>query len=134
MVNATVKGPRNPERSFGLSVGGVLCVIAAVLWWRGRPLRAELLGSVGAALVLLGATAPRLLRIPSALWWRFARVLGHYNARILLSIFFFVVLTPVGLFWRLIGRDPLSRRRGQSTGWQNYPARYRDPHHFTRMF
>jgi len=134
MMDITNRGPRNPERSFGLSVGGVLCVIAAVLWWRGRPLRAEVLGAIGAALVLLGATAPGLLRVPSAAWWRLSRVLGYYNSRILLSLFFFLVLTPVGLFWRLVGRDPLGRRRGQPSGWQEYPMRYRDPHHFTRMF
>ena len=29
------------ERSFGLSVGGVLCVIAALLFWRGRIVRAK---------------------------------------------------------------------------------------------
>ena len=38
------KGPKNPERSFGVSVGAVLCVLAAILWWRHRILRAEVLG------------------------------------------------------------------------------------------
>ncbi len=37
------KGPKNPERSFGISVGGVLIVIALALWWRGRVGRAEIL-------------------------------------------------------------------------------------------
>src|SRR4030095_1619535 len=43
------RGPANPERSFGLSVGGVLCLIAAVLLWRGRIFGAELACRVGAA-------------------------------------------------------------------------------------
>jgi hypothetical protein len=122
------------ERSFGISVGGVLCVIAAVLWWRGHPLRAEALAAAGATLVLFGLFAPRALAGPSAVWWRFSRVLGHFNARVLLTVFFAIVLTPVGLVWRVAGRDPLRRRRGDSTGWLPYPDRYRDPHHYTRMF
>jgi hypothetical protein len=130
----TAKGPRRPERSFGLSVGTVLCIIGAALWWRGRPVRAEIVVAAGATLVMLGAAAPAVLRTPSAVWWRFSRVLGYYNARILLSIFFFAVLAPVGFVWRLAGRDPLRRRRSGASGWQTYPARYRDPHHFTRMF
>lgn len=129
-----VKGPQNPERSFGVSVGTVLCVIAVALWWRERAGRAELLAAIGAALIVLGVMAPRLLAGPSAIWWRFSRVLGHVNARVLLTLFFALVLTPVGLAWRLIGRDPLARRRQRSSGWSRYPVRYRDPHHYTRMF
>lgn len=32
----TVKGPSNLKRSFGVSVGLVLCAIPAVLWWHAR--------------------------------------------------------------------------------------------------
>ena len=35
----------NRERSFGLSVGGVLMVIALALLWRGRIARAEVIGA-----------------------------------------------------------------------------------------
>lgn len=129
-----LSAPRSPERSFGLSVGAVLMAIAAVLFWRGRILRAESIGAAGAALLALGLTAPSLLKRPSAVWWRFSRVLGHFNARVLLTLFFALVLTPVGLVFRLSGRDPLTRRRDRWPGWTPYPARYRDPHHYTRMF
>jgi hypothetical protein len=124
----------NPERSFGLSVGAVLCVLAAVLFWRHRPARAEILGSVGALLVVLGALKPTLLKWPSAAWWRFAAALGYVNARVLLTALFIVVLVPLGLIWRITGKDPLARRRTTWPGWSPYPARYRDPRHFERMF
>ena len=35
---------------------------------------------------------------------------------------------------RLIGKDPLARRRRSWRGWLPYPDRYRDPRHFERMF
>jgi hypothetical protein len=128
------KQPKNPERSFGVSVGIVLCLIAAVLFWRGRVVRAEWLGGVGAVLLVLGVGRPSLLKWPSAAWWRFAKALGYINARVLLTVLFGVVLTPLGLLWRLTGKDPLSRRREGWSGWSAYPARYRDRKHYERMF
>ena len=121
------------ERSFGLSVGGVLCLIAAALLWRGRLVRAEVVGAIGGALVLLGAVAPRLLARPRIWWWRGARVIGDFNARVLLSVMFFLVFLPLGLLWRLTGKDPLARSR-RAAGWSPYPERFRDPHHFSRRY
>ena len=128
------KGPKNPERSFGLSVGTVLILIAAFLVWRGRITTAEIVGGIGAVLVVCGSLQPSLLKWPSAAWWKFAMILGYVNARIILSIAFFLVLTPIGLIWRVIGRDPLVRKRSSWTGWTAYPERYGDRSHFTRMY
>ena len=127
-------GGVNRERSFGLSVGGVLIVIAALLVWRGRVTRAEIIGVVGAVLVVGGAFAPKLLKWPSDLWWAFAMALGWVNARVLLSVLFFLILSPLGLLWRLTGRDPLSFRRSSYPGWTPYPERLRRREHFERMF
>jgi hypothetical protein len=126
--------PQFKERSFGISVGGVLLLIAAFLVWRGRITAAEITGAVGALLLILGLTKPSLLKWPSAVWWKLAMVLGYVNARVILTIAFLIVLTPIGLLWRLIGRDPMRRRRQNFEGWSPYPARYRDPNHFTRMY
>jgi hypothetical protein len=128
------KAPKNPERSFGVSVGGVLCLIAAVLLWRGRATRAEWVGGVGVILLVLGVLRPSLLKWPSAGWWRFAKALGYVNARILLTVLFGLVLTPLGLLWRITGKDPLARKRARWAGWSTYPARYRDRKHYERMY
>jgi len=128
------KGPGNPERSFGVSVGVVLLVIAAILWWRGRVPRAEVVGAIGCLLLVAGLVAPRVLKYPSAAWWKFSRALGYVNARVLLTILFAIVLVPLSLVWRLTGTDPLARKRQRFTGWRPYPERYRDPRHYERMF
>ena len=125
---------KNPERSFGVSVGIVLCVIGAILWWRGHLIRAEVVAGIGAFLLIFGLTYPPLLKYPSAAWWRFAMALGYVNARVLLTVLFAIVLVPIAFVWRLTGKDPLTRRRGSWTGWSPYPARYRDRKHYERMF
>src|SRR5690242_20504654 len=103
------KGPLNRERSFGISVGGGLCVIAVVLLWRGRIARAEWTLAIGVLLVTFGWLRPRALKPLSDLWWKFAGVLGWFNSRVLLTLAFMLIFAPLGLFWRITGRDPLAR-------------------------
>ncbi len=126
--------PDFKERSFGISVGVVLLGIAAFLVWRGRITIAEIVGGIGALLLLLGLTRPMWLKWPSDWWWKMAMVLGYINARVILTVAFTLLLTPMGLLWRVIGRDPLTTRRKNFTGWSQYPPRYRDRDHFTRMY
>ena len=128
------KGPVNPDRSFGVSVGGVLLAVAAFMWWRGRLTGAAWSGAIGAVLLVLGLIAPKLLKWPSALWWKLTMALGYINARVILTIAFLLVLTPIAFVWRLIGRDPLAKRRESWPGWTAYPQRYADRSHFTRMY
>ena len=128
------RGPANPERSFGLSVGTVLLLIAGYQLWRGRLLPAEILAGIGAVLVVLGFAQPRLLKWPSAVWWKVALVLGYINARVILTVIFALVLTPMSLVWRLMRRDPLARKRDAWPGWTPHPARYKDREHYKRMY
>lgn len=128
------RGPANPERSFGISVGGVLLLFAAYSVWRGSLTTAQVTAGIGAVLLTCGYLRPQWLKWPSAAWWKLALVLGYINARVILTIIFTLVLVPIGLLWRLIGRDPLMRRRSSWHGWSPYPARYRDPKHFERMY
>lgn len=128
------KAPYFKERSFGLSVGGVMMAIAAYATWRHRTNLAVWFGAIGATLFILGYLQPRLLKYPSMVWWKFAMILGYVNARIILSIAFLIVLTPIGLVWRLTGHDPLARRRANWPGWSPAPERFRHPEHFNRMY
>jgi hypothetical protein len=134
MKSAGGKAGRGTERSFGLSVGTVFCVLAAVLFWRGRLRTSEIVAAVGATLLLLGAARPSLLKWPHVWWWRVARVVGDFNARVLLTVMFVVVFVPIGFIWRLTGKDPLARRRRTAPGWSPYPNRYRDRRHYLRMY
>jgi len=129
-----MKHSANPERSFGVSVGGVLCVIAALLAWRGRTARAEVIGAIGAVLLIAGVAAPAVLRVPNRWWMKVAHALGWFNTRLLLFVVFVLVFVPMGAWSRLVGKDPLSRRRAGWPGWSPYPARYRDSTHYSRMY
>jgi hypothetical protein len=126
----------NDERKFGFTVGGAFLVLgAALFFWRHRVAAGAVFGGLGLVLVLLAAVASALLTWPNKGWMAFARLLGRVNTMLFLSVVFFLVLTPLGAFLRLVGRDELRRRRAPSgTMWMPYPARVGDPKHFERMF
>ena len=133
-MQPSLRKPHARERSFGVSVGGVLILIAILQMWRGRLTYAAVLGGIGGLLFVLGRLRPVLLKGPSDVWWRFATILGYINSRIILTLAFAIVLVPVGLIWRLTGRDPLGLRRDRWPGWTPHPARYRATDHYRRMY
>lgn len=53
----------------------------------------------------------KFFRALYAAWVKFGMVLGYINIRIILSILFFIIVTPVGLLRRLAGKDSLRIRQ-----------------------
>lgn len=65
-----------------------------------------------------------LVGILKALWARWkaiAHVIGEFQSRVVLSLFYFVVLGPFGVGVVLFG-DPLRIRPGAGTGWLERPG------------
>jgi hypothetical protein len=82
---------------FGVSFGARTPAVAYGLWS---------LGVVSALLSLLWPSGNRpLFVVLSTVAFPIGWILSHT----VLAIFFYFVLTPVGLLFRLIGRDPLER-------------------------
>lgn len=104
-----VEGSSN--RAFGLVFATVFLIIGCwpVLhgesprWW-----------SIGAAAVfaLVALLKPKLLAGLNHLWLMLGILLGKVVSPIALGILFYGVLAPIGLIWRLTGKDPL-RLKGQ---------------------
>src|SRR5580765_4072254 len=67
----------------------------------------QYLDYVSVALMLTGLFIPPLAKIISALWLKLSEVLGAFSSKIILSILFFVVLTPLSFFYRLFNKDHL---------------------------
>ena len=50
-------------------------------------------------------------------WKRFGKRIGDFQARALLSIFYFIILAPFALIVRLVS-DPLAIKSDTGRGWQ----------------
>jgi len=96
-------------RQFGLVVGGVFAVIGLwplVVRSESPRLWAMALGSL---LMVLGAVVPQSLRQVQAAWMKVGHVLGAINTKIILGIVYYLLITPMGLIMRLMGKDPMQR-------------------------
>ena len=94
-------------RQFGLLVGGVFSIIG--LWpmfLRGEPLRlwAVVLGSL---LILSGSLVPTWLAPVHRGWMWVGHVLGWINTRIILGVIFYGLITPIGIAFRMLGKDTM---------------------------
>ena len=122
-------------RKTALVVGGVLLAVAAWNLYRGRATVVTIFGALGALLVLAGLLAPPLARAFHTAWMKFAVLLGHVNSRVLLTLVYYLVMTPYGVVTRLVGRDPL-RRRGAARGsyWVERKTTRQTREQFERLF
>jgi hypothetical protein len=97
-------------RSFGLIVGSAFGVIGVwPLLFRGQPVRIWAI-SFSCFLVISALVIPTILGPVYRVWMKIGYILGWINSRIILSLVFYIVFTPVGFFMRLFKRDPLNRK------------------------
>lgn len=59
-------------------------------------------------------------------WKRIAHRIGQFQARVLLTVFYFVILAPFAVALRLFA-DPLAIKPGSPRGWRDRPASPADP-------
>lgn len=129
MNSTSTELTRRTLTSFALIVGGALLVIAAFQWRRGAPQWVWVtLIAIAAVLLLAAAVAPALLRPVYRGWMRLGEALAWVNTRILLTLIFFLVVTPIGLVMRLFGRSPIATGRRDSYWTDVEPHSYGDRH------
>jgi hypothetical protein len=62
------------------------------------------------------------LKIIYTPWMKFGHILGFINTRIILGFIFFVMITPMGLVMRLMGKDPMCRKLDGSASYRKISA------------
>jgi len=122
-------------RKFGLMVGGVFAVLGFLFLLRHKAHYPYFLWP-GVALVLFGALLPRGLKWVYIAWMSMAFVLGFVMAHVILTLFFFLVIAPIGLVARLFGQDFLSLKldRAAKSYWIPRPQKPKSPAEYERQF
>jgi len=108
---------RATARKTALTVATVLFAAGSWQVYLGRPTAATIFISLAVLLTVVAFIPPLAIGFHRG-WMAIAAALGYVNTRILLSIVYYLVLTPMGVWRRLTGHDPLSRRaKGQPSYW-----------------
>src|SRR4051794_26694700 len=87
--------------------------------WVGGGSDALVVLAIGVLIAVPGLLAPRLIRPLFVGWMCLVFPIGWVVSHVLLGFLFYGLFTPLGLFFRLIGRDALALRPrpGQNTYW-----------------
>lgn len=123
-----IKSTREDLKKFGLTVGVVLFLLGALFFWREKSFYPFLL-LAGALCILAGIAVPVILKPLQKLWMAVSIVLGWFMTRLILSVLFYMVFTPLGFTLRLLGR------RFLELGWQESSSsywNYRKPKKFNK--
>ena len=105
------------NRSFGI----LFCIVFAIItFWpiiSGNQLRLWSL-PISIIFLVLGLLNSKLLNPLNIVWVKFGELLGRIIAPIVMAIIYFIIVTPIGLFMRLIGKDLLNIKFSKSnTYW-----------------
>ncbi len=121
-------------RSFGLSTGSAFALVFGLLlpWLFAFPIPVWPF-VLAVALIVPALLYPRLLRLVQRGWMMGAEKLGAFNARVILGLAFYAILTPTGWIRRLLGYDPLALRTTDARSCRR-PSRQRTPRSMERPF
>ncbi len=106
------KPARSELRLFGCGLT-LFCTVIAVVLLRGEGHHAGIAGGLVAAAVLalfLSLIVPERLRAVYCVFMVLAFPIGWVMSHVIFAIVFYLVFTPVGVLFRLRGRDSMQRR------------------------
>lgn len=101
---------RRELRNFGLSLGVVCLLWAAILGWRGHTGALPWLLGAAPVLALLALVAPVALWPIHKVWMPVAKGIARALTWLLLTLVFYTIFTAYGVILKLIRKDPLDRR------------------------
>ena len=129
MNSTSTEITRRTLTSFAFIMSAALMVIAGFQWRRGASQWVLItLIAIAGVFLIAAAVAPSLLRPVYRGWMRVGEVLGWVNTRVILTLIFFLVVTPIGLLMRLFGRSPIATARNDSYWTDVDPHSYGDRH------
>jgi hypothetical protein len=113
MIDITLRNaagfiPKNITRDQAKDTGMAMVLICLLIGYFGHKQ-----SFIGAAMLLLlvDMTWPSLYRPVGRLWFGLSHVLGTVMSKVVLSILFFILVTPIGLVRRLLGSDALQLKQ-----------------------
>ena len=118
-----IKNEKSDFRKFGITVGIILIMISGLLIWKEIE-SFQIFLTIGVVLNVLGIVIPVFLKPIYWIWMIFASILGWFMTRVILTLLFYAMLTPIGIISRFLGKQfiELEWKEKDSTYWN-----YRSP-------
>lgn len=134
-MDATWQQPTAKDlRQFGFLVGGVFSVIG--LWpfvFRSESPRLWAL-VLGGVLMILGGIVPQSLKQVHAGWMKIGHVLGTINTKIILGLIYYLLIAPMGIVMRFLGKDSMHRKLNREVNTYRVVRAPRPRQHMRNQF
>ncbi len=122
-------------RKFALTLFFALGVLGAILVSRKNDIGFVLWG-IGSAAALMAWVQPRSLKPVYTYWMKLAVVLGFISSHVILGLLYYLVVTPIGLVKRMLGKNQLPLQPDPRLGsyWIRKEKRPYDRQRYEKMF
>ena len=110
-----IKTENKDLRSFGITFGIIFLIIAGFLFHIERE-SFQLFIVISSIFIFIGLLIPIILKPIYVAWMSFAVILGWFMTRFILSLLFYLIVTPIGLITRVLGKDFLELKKEASNG------------------
>lgn len=113
-----IKETKKDLKNFGITVGTVFILIAGLLFWKQKE-SFLYFGILGALLISAGLIKPVFLKPLNKAWMTLAILMGWVMTRVILTILFYLVLTPTAFIAKLFRKNFLELKidKSRSTYW-----------------
>jgi len=134
----TTKVTTSDLRKFGFIMGGMFALIFGLLFpwiadktsgnWPIWPF------IIMAIFWVIAIAAPQILRPVNDIWLKVGNVLGFINSRIILGIMFFLIIFPIGLLLKVLGKDSMNRKFSKDAKSYRRVVKPRNKDHLEKPF
>ena len=116
LIKSKIKTSSN--RNFGFVFFIVFLILGFWPITNGEEIRIWLV-AISLIFLILGIMKSKLLTPLNQLWFKFGMILGAIVAPIIMGAVFFLVVTPIGIVMRLMGKDLLNKKydKKKETYW-----------------
>ncbi len=94
----------SPTKDQAKDTGLAMILICLLFVWIGHKYT---LLPLAVLILLVTMVWPALLKPVAKLWFGFSHILGTVMSKVILSLVFFLVLTPMGVLRRIVGKDAM---------------------------
>ena len=132
----TIDPSEKQLRQFGLMMAGVFLFFGAILFYKTWTIAAAALGVLILFFGVMGLVAPMSLLTIHKKWMGFAEVIGEFNAKVILSLTYFLVFTVIRMVSSVFREDPLRRKiePDKDSYWIDCEPRDADPKRYEKQF
>jgi multisubunit Na+/H+ antiporter MnhG subunit len=122
-------------RKFGIILSVFLSIIAGISLWKSGTLY-NYLFPTAAGILILALAFPRILKFIYIPWMALAILIGWVMTRVILTLLYYLVFTPISLLLNLLGKDLLDEKINpeKSSYWVQREKRIIPKEDFERQF